>query len=114
MSPAAVTPSTTFLDINQMLLTHKNLVVRLVTQTGMHHFETMESFPHQLGLEMLMESAGVTADSHIRFMIPVLGGLPSHDSKCAYITSVLILTNLKKLLILFPPPPPKGHHPKVS
>ena len=81
MSSTAVTRSTTFLDVNQMLTSHSNPVVRLMTRSGIHYFETMESFPRRLGLGASMESAGITADSHIRFKIPFLGGSPSPDSK---------------------------------
>lgn len=73
-----------------MLSSHCDPMVRLMAQAGVHHFETVESFPRVLGLHMSMASAGIVPDSHICFKVPILGGSPlseNHNTNASPSTS---------------------------
>jgi len=76
----AVMLSTTFADVNKILVGHCNPMVYLMADYGLHYFETVELFPHRLEPDMSMESAGILTNSHIWFKISLPGGSPLHDS----------------------------------
>jgi hypothetical protein len=100
MNPPAVTATTTISDINQMLITHSNPLIHLIARAGMHHFETVETFPCRLNPEMSMESAGIICDTHIRFKISMLGGSPPNTSKSDYYTNNLFSLDTQKRVTL--------------
>ncbi len=57
----AVMLSTTFADVNEILVRHRNPMVYLMANPGLHYFEMVKLFPHRLepALSMVRSGSGL-------------------------------------------------------